>query len=51
MGPGKTEKTEYYNGTTLTEVGDLNTARRGFGGFNGTQSAALANWWLCKFTK
>ena len=41
-GSSNTGKTEEYNGTTFTEEADLGTARTGFGGFNGTQSATFA---------
>ncbi len=36
-----TDETETYDGSTWTEVGDLNTARRSSNGA-GTQTAALA---------
>jgi len=39
--PTITAKTESYDGTSWTEVGDLNTARRDLGG-SGTQTSALA---------
>jgi len=39
--PPKTNITESYNGTSWTEVGDMNTVRYGVGGA-GTQTAALA---------
>ena len=41
-GSSNTGKTEEYNGTTFAEEADLGTARTGFGGFNGTQSATFA---------
>ena len=39
--PTITAKTESYDGTSWTEVADLNTARQGLGG-SGTQTSALA---------
>ena len=38
--PGKTVNTEHYNGTSWTEVNDINTVRNGYGGC-GVYSSAL----------
>ena len=40
-GPSRTSNTETYDGTSWTEVNNLNTARDELGG-NGTQTSALA---------
>jgi hypothetical protein len=41
VSPGPLTNTESYNGTSWTEVNDLNTARKTFAGA-GTQTLALA---------
>ena len=42
--PPSTNKTEAYNGTSWTEVNDLNTARHGNGGA-GTSNSSISFWW------
>jgi hypothetical protein len=37
--------TESYNGTSWTELNDLNTARRNLSGAGATNTAALSFWW------